>query len=168
MIVHSIVYRVSPEELAGYEREPGRLVGLPLEDALREGRAVDLGRAWEELGCLLEGGIRTPETGPTVGEEHLLTTADGVAWNLIRTERVAEIARDHLSLSRDAFYQLFHADDADTADSLPGDRTGEWGDHSKYLYDKFRRLKAFYEAAAGAGEAVLVRLGPQRRGRRRS
>lgn len=163
MFLFVIYYRVSSTELARLTDAPESLNGMSLEAALKEGRALDLGRAWEELGCLLEGGIAIPESGPTVGEELLLMTDEGVAWNAIRPERVAELARGPMGLKDEAFLQLFSWDDSDTADFFPGDRTGQWGDQSQYLYEKFQLLRAFYRAAADAGEAILVRLGPQRR-----
>jgi len=168
MFLFAIYYRVSPAELDRLAGAPEVLTGMSLESALKDGRALDLGRAWEELGCLLEGGIAIPESGPTVGDEPLLLTEEGVAWNAIRPARVIELIESTMGMKDDAFLQLTSWDESDTADFFPGDKTGQWGDQSQYLYEKFQRLRAFYRLAADAGEAILVRLGPQRREQNRS
>lgn len=167
MDLFALYLRVSTEELARFEEDPARLYAMPMQQALDEARALDLGRAWEDLGCLLEGGIKTPETGPTVGDHPLPTTDDGVLWSAVPAARVKEYAEGPMSLSKPQFLALCRVDEADTADFLPGERTGEFGDPTKYLFEKYRALSALYRAAAAAGEAVLVRLGPQRRQRAR-
>jgi hypothetical protein len=167
MELFAIYLRVSVEELERIQADPSSILTMPLSGALEEGRALDLGRAWEELGCLLEGGIRTPETGPTVGDHALVTTEDGVAWNQISAARVAEYAQGVMSLAKPQFVALCTIDEADTADFLPGERTGQWSDPTQYLFQKYRALSSLYRSAASAGEAILVRLGPQRRQRTR-
>jgi hypothetical protein len=167
MELFAIYLRVSAAELARVQSDPSGILQMPLSAALDEGRALDLGRAWEELGCLLEGGIRIPETGPTVGDQPLVMTDDGVAWNQILPARVAEYAHGVMALAEPQFLALCTIDEADTADFLPGERTGQWGDPTKYLFQKYQALSSLYQRAAAAGEAILVRLGPQRRKRTR-
>jgi hypothetical protein len=167
MDLFALYLRVSVDDLARFEEDPARLYATPMQPALDEARALDLGRAWEDLGCLLEGGIKTPETGPTVGDQPLPTTVDGVLWSSVSSARVKEYAEGPMNLTKAQFLALCRVDEADTADFLPGERTGEWGDPTKYLFEKYRLLAALYRAAAAAGEAMLVRLGPQRRQRAR-
>jgi hypothetical protein len=165
MDVHAIYVCVAKDEVDELRADPSKLIGVALQPALDEGRAVDLGRAWEELGCLIEGGIRTPESGPTVGDEAVATTEEGVAWNAVRPERVRHYAEHTLALGREQFMALFSLDDAETADAMPGDRTREWSDSRAYLFERLQALRALYARAAAEGDAVLVRLGPQRRAR---
>ena len=161
MILHAVYLRLDPAELMGL-RHPGALAALRVDAALADGRALDLGRAWEELGCLLDGGIRTPESGPTVGYDPL-AAADGVAWASIEPARVRAVADALASLDRDAFIRLYSVDDAETADGLPGERTGEWGDRAEYLFAKLERLRAHYVEAARRGQAMVVRIAPRPR-----
>ena len=64
------------------------------------------------------------------------------------------------SVGRREFEERYHEPDPeDTADSLPGSRTGGWGDRSGYLYKKLRALAAHFARAAESGEAMLVRIG---------
>ena len=51
---------------------------------------------------------------------------------------------------------------------LPGERTGEWQNPVQYLLTRFHQLQKLYRDAEERGEAVLVRLGPQRRQQARS
>jgi hypothetical protein len=166
MILNAVYLRLPPAELAALEKEPAGLRALPLDAALADGRALDLGRAWEELGCLLEGGIRIPETGPTVGYRPLGTTEDGAAWAGVDADRVRRVADELGVLHRDAFIRLYVVDDGETADTMPGERTGEWGDRAQYLYGKLELLRTHYVEAARLGQALLVRIaarGPARR-----
>ena len=135
---------------------------LPLYDprvALADGRGLDIGRAWEELAVFLDGGIRLPESGPSVGDIGLVSSDTRATWSYVEPERVVAFAAELTALKRKDFGDLYEVDGEDTAPSLPGTRTGGWGDRAQYMYGKLRALSAHYDHAAALGEAMLVRIG---------
>jgi hypothetical protein len=127
--------------------------------ALADGRGLDLGTAWEHLGCFLDGGVRLPEHGPTVGEVPMPDTDPRAAWSYVTPERVGVVAQALLDLRRNDFHRHFKTDPEETADSLPGELTGAWGNRTAVLFKKLRALAAHYAEAARRGEAMLVRIG---------
>lgn len=157
--IDALYVRAAPREVALFEARPGLLAALDLRGLVAEGRALDLGRAWDELGCLLEGGISTPSSGPTVGERPLASPAEWEVWNWIDAERVAVIARELAAIDRETFHRMYTVDDEDTADAFPEDYTGVWADRAEYLYRKLELLRDHYATAAARGESMLVRLG---------
>jgi hypothetical protein len=127
--------------------------------ALEDGRGIDIGRAWEDLGVFLDGGVQLPEAGPTVGDIPLAFTDPRATWSYIEPERVAEMA-EHLRVMRHReFRKAYEVDPEDTQDSLPGTHTGQWGSRGAYIYTKLRELAAHYSEAARLGEGMLVRIG---------
>ncbi|MBI4702534.1 MAG: DUF1877 family protein [Deltaproteobacteria bacterium] len=151
--------RVPTSEIERLREHPEILPKYDPRVALGDGRGLDLGRAWEALGCLLDGGVRAPEIGPTVGEEPLPGTDTRAVWSYVSAARVEEIARRLGELDRQQFREIYDVDPEDTADSLPDERTAGWGGRSDYLYKKLRLLAKHYREAAEQGEAILVRIG---------
>jgi hypothetical protein len=127
--------------------------------ALSDGRGLDLGSAWEDLGCFLDGGIQLPEHGPTVGEIPLPDTDPRAAWSYVAAQRVKVIAQALAELTPADFKRTYKTDPEETADSLPGELTGAWGNRSAVMFKKLRRLAGHYAKAARRGEAMLVRIG---------
>jgi hypothetical protein len=150
--------RLSPTDLDRFVDRPAELLRLDLRAAIADGRALDLGRGWDELGCFLEGGITTPKSGPTVGERHLETEDERADWAYVSPARVRAFASHLGTLGREAFMDLFRIDDDETADALPEEQTGVWIDRGEYLFHKLAKLSAHYAAAAERGEAMLVRI----------
>lgn len=158
--LYAIYLRVAPDLLEQLCDRPDRLGELDLHEALLDGRAVDLGRRWEELGCLLEGGIEPPRQAPTVADVVFAAFDDDrTLWGYVSAERVQAMARELSRITPDAFLAMYRVDDADTADAAPGDRTERIADPATYLFRRFEQLRDHYLAAAERGEAVLVRLG---------
>lgn len=157
-IVVGIYIRAPIEELDRFVQNPKLLRRLDPRVALADGRALDLGRRWEELGCLLDGGISSPRSGPTVGDTPL-TSDDDVVWNMVAPDRVKVLAAELRRMSREAFHGLYRVDEDETADAAPGERTAQVLDHATYLWQKFLLLRQHYAEAARRGEAVLVRIG---------
>ncbi len=126
--------------------------------ALADGRAVDLGRAWEDLGVLLDGGAKLPDHGPTVGELALPETDSRATWSYVEPSRVAAMAID-LASHRQNFRKLYVVDGEDTDPAMAAARTGGYRRHDDYMMTKLAQLAAHYATAAANGEAMLVRIG---------
>lgn len=153
-----VYLRISEPELRALGDGPDALSRLDLASAIGEGRALDLGSRWDELGCLLDGGIARPSTGPTVGDEPLPSPETSVAWALVSPARVSTLAEELSRISRSRFLELYRVDDAETADSLPEERS-QTEDGARHLFKRFVQLRAHYADAARRGEAMLVRIG---------
>ena len=125
---------------------------------LADGRGIDIGRAWEELAVFIDGGVKVPEVGPTVGEIPLPSTDSRATWSYVEPERVAEMAQQLRSMRRKTVHNRYAVDMEDTQ-TLPGTRTGAWGDRASYMYNKLRVLAKHYTEAADAGQGMLVRIG---------
>ena len=156
--VVGIYLRAPLAELSRFVESPRLLDKLDPRVALGDGRAIDLGRCWDELGCLLDGGFTTPETGPTVGERPLWSNQRAM-WSLVEPARVAAISGELSQMSREAFFSLYRVDEDETADAAPGERTGQVIDRAAFLWHKLQALRGHYREAAQRGEAMLVRLG---------
>lgn len=158
--LYAIYLRVASELLEQLCDRPDRLGELDVREALLDGRAVDLGRRWEELGCLLDGGIEPPCQAPTVADVVFAAFDDDrTLWGYVSPARVRAMAHELSRITPDAFLAMYRVDDADTADAAPGDRTERIADPATYLYRRFEQLRDHYVAASERGEAVLVRLG---------
>lgn len=140
--------RDNPEILPKYDPR------VPLDD----GRGVDIGRAWEELGVFIDGGVKLPDSGPTVGDVPLPSTDTRATWSYVEPSRVAAIADQLREMRRKNVRQRYQVDLEDTQ-TLPGARTGAWGDRANYVYNKLRVLAQHYADAAEAGQGMLVRIG---------
>jgi Domain of unknown function (DUF1877) len=125
---------------------------------LADGRAIDIGRAWEELGVFIDGGVKCPEVGPTVGDVPMNGEDSRAMWSYVEPERVVAMAAELKQMRRKSVRQQYHVDLEDTQ-TLPGARTGAWGDRAAYVYNKLRALTKHYQAAADAGQGMLVRIG---------
>jgi len=155
----AIYIRLPKEEVERLIANPGI---LPLYDprvALNDGRGLDLGRAWEELGCFLDGGVRVPSVGPTVGEIPMPESDSRATWSYVEPDRVVQIAPALDAIESNEFSQRYQIDLEETADSIPFSRTGGWGNSATYLYNKLRALAEHYATASEYGEAMLVRIG---------
>lgn len=154
-----IYIRLPPAELERLREHTESLASYDVRAALAEGRAYDIGRAWEELAVFIDGGFRIPEHGPTIGE-HALPCSDVTAtWSCVLPDRVVEMARDLSRFDDDSFRQKYDVDPEETQDTLTSARTGAWGDRAAYMYNKLIALAAHYRAAAERGEGMLVRIG---------
>jgi len=140
--------RDHPEILPKYDPR------VPLSD----GRGIDIGRAWEELAVFIDGGVKVPEVGPTVGEIPLASTDTRATWSYVEPARVAEMA-EHLRQMRRKTVRTRYQVDLEDTQTLPGARTGAWGDRANYIYKKLRALAQHYAEAAEAGQGMLVRIG---------
>lgn len=154
-----IYVRLPMAEIERLRREPAILPKYDPRVALSDGRGLDLGSAWEALGCFLDGGVQVPDQGPTVGEQPMPETDPRAAWSYVDPDRVKVVARALAEIDRAEFRRVFKTDPEETADSLPGELTGAFGDRAGTLYRKLRRLAAHYAEAAQQGEAMLVRIG---------
>jgi Domain of unknown function (DUF1877) len=160
--------RASRSEIESVRDEPALALSFDARQALSDGRAIDLGRRWEELGCLLDGGIATPESGPVVGDEPIACNDERELWRFVVPERAASIAADLAKVTRRTFMGLYRVEEDDTAHDLPEARTGAWGDGGEYLYERFVEMRAHYRVAAQRGEGMLVRIGARVEGGPRS
>jgi hypothetical protein len=154
-----IYIRVGGPELRRLREMPEILPKYDPRVALDDGRAIDLGRSWEELGVFLDGGVMLPDVGPTVGDVALPPTDSRATWSYVEPERVAEMAEHLLKMRRREFRNAYEVDPEDTQDSLPGVRTGKWGSRGAYMYQKLRILASHYAEAARLGQGMLVRIG---------
>lgn len=157
-IVVGIYTRAPVSELKRFVDKPSLLRRLDPRVAISDGRALDLGRRWEELGCLLDGGISPPKSGPTVGDT-VLASSEDVVWSMVEPDRVKALADELGRVSREAFYSLYRVDEDETADAAPGERTAQVMDQVAYLWQKLVLLRKHYAEAARRGEAMLVRIG---------
>jgi hypothetical protein len=153
-----IYIRMDVKEIARLCEHPDVLPKYDPRVALGDGRGLDLGRAWEELGVFLDGGVQLPDIGPTVGEIPMASSDGRAAWSYVTPERVVSMAAALRQMRRDQFRVEYQTDNEDTQE-LPGARTGSWGDRGQYMYGKLRALAAHYAKAAESGEAMLVRIG---------
>jgi len=154
-----IYIRLRRDEIHRLRDHPEILPKYDPRVALLDGRGIDLGRAWEELGVFIDGGVALPDHGPTIGDQPMPSTDERAHWGYVEPERVAAIAEELTAIRRREFNQRYDADPEDTQDSLPAARTGRWGDRAAYLYAKLRKLADHYASAADAGEGILVRIG---------
>jgi hypothetical protein len=153
-----IYIRVEPRELSRLREHPEILPKYDPRVALADGRGLDLGRAWEELGVFLDGGVSLPDAGATVGEVPLPSADNRATWSYIEPERVRALAGELTAMRRDEFCQRYEVDNEDTL-TIPGTQTGAFGDRRGYMYTKLRELATHYAAAAKNGEGMLVRIG---------
>jgi len=153
-----VYIRVAGDELDGLRQHGERLAEVDVARAIEDGRAFDLGRAWEPLAVLIDGGVRLPETGPTLGEIPLPDTDPRVAWSCIEAERVPVLAT-LLGDSCRRFGALYFVDGEDTDPYMMDTRTGGYRGNRDYLVKKLELLARHFVVAAEAGEAMLVRIG---------
>lgn len=151
--------RMPLSEIERLRSRPELLATVDLRSALADGRALDIGRAWDELGCYLDGGLRVPDQGPTVGEIPLAGADEEAVWSYVEPDRVKVIAQAIADISGTAFRRSFNADPEETADQLPDELTGMTKDRATYLYGKLKSLGFHYAKAAERGDAMLVRIG---------
>ncbi len=150
--------RLDFEEIERLRDHPEILPKYDPRVPLGDGRGVDIGRAWEELAVFIDGGVKVPESGPTVGEVPIPSDDSRATWSYIEPERVAEMA-DLLRTMRRKTVRSRYAVDLEDTQTLPGARTGAWGDRANYMYNKLRTLAQHYAEAADAGQGMLVRIG---------
>jgi hypothetical protein len=153
-----IYIRVPMREIERLRSHPEVLPKYDPRVALADGRAIDLGRAWEDLGVLLDGGVRLPDHGPTVGDIPLPETDSRAMWSYVEPATVAEIA-ERLAAHKKNFRTLYVVDGEDTDPHMLSARTGGYRDSNHYLMTKLATLAEHYAAAAASGEAMLVRIG---------
>jgi hypothetical protein len=153
-----IYIRLDAREVARLRENPQILPKYDPRVALQDGRGLDLGRAWEELGVFLDGGVKLPETGATLGDIPLPATDPRATWSYIEPSRVVELAAALDQLGERQFRKSYEVDGEDT-DVIPGSRTDGWGDRAQYLWKKLQALAIHYRQAAERGEAMLVRIG---------
>jgi hypothetical protein len=155
----ALYIRIPAKELERLRARPQILPKYDPRVALADGRGLDIGRAWDELGCYLDGGAKVPEQGPTVGEEPLANTDERALWSCVLPGRVQVIAQALGEISAAEFRHEYKFDPEETADVLPEERTGVFKDRATYLYGKLKSLALHYAKAAERGEAMLVRIG---------
>jgi hypothetical protein len=88
----------------------------------------------------------------------LPSTDSRATWSYVEPERVAKIAQQLKEMRRKTVRKRYQVDLEDTA-TMPGARTGAWGDRDAYIYNKLRVLAQHYAVAAEAGQGMLVRIG---------
>lgn len=153
-----IYIRMSREEIERLAGNPNILPKYDPRVALSDGRGLDLGRAWEELGVFLDGGVKLPDAGPTVGDVPMPPVDARATWSYVEPARVREMAEELRQMRRAQFRTRYRVDAEDTQ-TIPGSRTGPHGDRKSYMYKKLRDLAGHYAKAAEAGEGMLVRIG---------
>lgn len=153
-----VYMRVSPAELRRLTREPGAVRRFDTRAAIESGTGLDLGHAWEALAVLIDGGIRLPETGPTLGELPLPDEDPGATWSYVPADRVPAIAAE-LREHHVQFARLYVVDGDDTDPYMLDLRTGGYPGYREYLLERLDRLAAHYEQASIRGEALVVRIG---------
>ena len=157
----AVYIRIPAKELERLRKHPQILPKYDPRVAINDGRGLDLGRAWDELGCYLDGGAKVPDQGPTVGEEPLPNLDERALWSFVAPARVQVIAQALSEISAAEFKREYHLDPEQTADILPEERTGAFRikDRATYLFTKLKSLALHYAKAAERGEAMLVRIG---------
>ncbi len=153
-----IYIRLEQDELDRLKSNPAILPKYDPRVALTDGRGLDLGRAWEDLGVFLDGGVKLPDSGPTVGDQPLPNTDIRATWSYVAPERVREMAAQLRRMRRSQFRDRYTVDMEETQ-NIPGARTGPHGNRQNYMYKKLRELAGHYSKAADAGEGMLVRIG---------
>jgi hypothetical protein len=153
--------RVSVSELAGLESSPSMLLELDIDGAFARGVALDLGRGWEPLAVWIDGGVRLPEQGPTLGEVALPDVDPLAAWSYVDASRVPLVAQQLTAMCR-GFAALYARDGEDTDPYMSDGRTGGYRGNRDYLMKKLEGLARHYGEAAQRGEAILVRIGERR------
>jgi hypothetical protein len=143
-----VILRDAPELLATFD------AAVPMA----EGRAFDLGRAWEPLAVLLDGGVCLPEHGPTLGEVPLPDSDPRAAWSYVDPARVVTVAAE-LDAHCRHFAKLYTVDGEDTDPFMSDARTGGYRGNRDYLIKKLGLLATHYADAASLGQAMLVRIG---------
>ncbi len=126
--------------------------------SLADGRGLDLGRAWEALAVLIDGGVRLPERGPTLGELPLPDCDARAAWSYVDAVRVPVVAEALAAVCRQ-FAKLYGGDGEDTDPYMSDGRTAGYRGNRDYLLKKLELLAKHYGHAAVAGEAMVVRIG---------
>ena len=155
----AVYIRIPAKELERLRKQPQILPKYDPRVALADGRGLDIGRAWDELGCYLDGGAKVPDQGPTVGEEPLPNIDERALWSFVEPARVKVIAHALAEIKATDFRREYHIDPEATADVLPEERTGVFKDRATYLFGKLKSLAFHYAKAAEQGEAMLVRIG---------
>ena len=155
----AVYIRIPAKELERLRTLPEILPKYDPRVALADGRGLDIGRAWDELGCYLDGGAKVPDQGPTVGEVPLPNIDERALWSYVDPDRVKVIAQALGDIDGTEFRREFHLDPEVTADILPEERTGVIKDRATYLFGKLKSLALHYAKAAQRGEAMLVRIG---------
>ncbi len=153
-----IYIRMARDDLSRLQEHPEILPKYDPRVALSDGRGLDLGRAWEELGVFLDGGVALPDAGPTVGDVPLPSPDTRATWSYVAPDRVREMAEELRQMRRAQFRERYTVDHEDTQ-TIPGNQTGAFGDRKQYMYKKLRDLAGHYAKAAAAGEGMLVRIG---------
>ena len=158
--ITGIYIRLDADEIRRLRENPHILPKYDPRVALADGRGLNLGRAWEELGVFLDGGVKLPDRGPTVGDLPMPPNDDERAtWSYVEPERVAEMAAELRDFRRSARFRIrYDVDPEDTLDE-PGSRTAGFGDRRQYMFNKLRALAEHYRRAADNGEGMLVRIG---------
>lgn len=153
-----IYIRLEHDEIQRLKDNPNILPKYDPRVALTDGRGLDIGRAWEELGVFLDGGVKLPDVGPTVGDIPLPNTDARATWSYVEPSRVQAMAEELRQMRRSQFRDRYRVDAEDTQ-TIPGNQTGAFGDRRQYMYKKLRDLAGHYAKAAQAGEGMLVRIG---------
>jgi hypothetical protein len=153
-----VYIRVPGDELDRLRTNGDTLPSFDVTAALADGRGFDLGRAWEPLAVLIDGGVRLPETGPTLGEFALPDTDASAAWSGIEASRVPAVATQLRDTCR-RFGALYVVDGEDTDPYMMDTRTGGYRGNRDYLVKKLELLAKHFAEAAERGEAMLVRIG---------
>ncbi|MSP23777.1 MAG: DUF1877 family protein [Myxococcales bacterium] len=154
-----IYLRLSRAEIERLRDNPELLPKYDPRVALQDGRGLDLGSAWADLGVFLDGGVTLPDVGPTVGEHALPETDGRAAWSYVEPARVAVIAAELTGMHRRKFRKLYLVDGEETQQPIGAARTGGFARGDEYLFNKLRLLGAHYARAAELGEGMLVRIG---------
>ena len=153
-----VYVRLLPAELRHLQEHPDALLNYDLRGPLKDGRALDLGRAWESLAVLVDGGVRLPERGPTLGQLALPDCDHRAAWSCVEAAGVVTFA-EVLATTCRQFAKLYGVDGEDTDPYLSDGRTGGYRGNQDYLIKKLEQLSIHYQTAVARGEAMLVRIG---------
>ena len=83
-----IYIRMAEAELGRLRDNPSILPKYDPRVPLADGRGLDIGRAWEELAVFIDGGVKLPDHGPTVGDVPIATEDTRATWSYVAPERV--------------------------------------------------------------------------------
>lgn len=154
-----IYIQLPGRELERLRQHPEVLPKYDPRVALVDGRGLDLGSAWADLGVFLDGGVKLPDVGPTVGEEALPDTDGRATWSSVSPARVVVVAAELKRLHRRKFSSLYLVDGEETQPPVGSTRTGGYARGDDYLFNKLRQIAVHYARAAELGEGMLVRIG---------
>ncbi len=163
------IVALSPAQLASVVADPDSLASIlyPEADA-GPGTRLDIDKAWHAIHFTLNasawGGIGPLSLVILGGQEMGGDIGYGPA-RVLTPDEVRAVADALASITGDAFSARFSPADMDAADIYPQGWADIGPDALPYVLEHYRRLRAFYQEAAGRGDAAILYLNQRDGGR---